>query len=884
MNTEVLYFYTDEQNSAVAKCESVISPFANQISEGSVTYSKVNSDHLKLFNALKKANSYSNIVFLCCDLPIAVDVICKMLREDPESNDEFSAFVSRNGRNDLADTVFPKASTVFFDRNSFYAGFIKKVLGKFIIYLPLEPNSAYNILSAHIIPYFSKAFKKSFSNIRIRSFELNYQKIYKELDFIKRKHNVNIEIQNNVGISDIVLSCNNQSFENADSICASAIADIRSILGNNIFEIGIKSIAETCVDSLKRNNFTIATAESCTGGMLSEAITSVEGSSRVLEMGICAYSNKIKNELVGVSNEILDTYGAISKYTAAALAKGIKDKSGATLGVGITGVAGPASSEGKPVGTVYISLYDGTRFWIRGLSLGQDKTRDFIRQYAVNTALDLVRRYVSFFPEIMDGACDFSDLSVIYNQPSSKISYLKQSKSKLASESVEVKAETAIISYSEDDYVISSSAEDNIFEEESDYIYADHDFILSENKERAPENKVTENGDDSVSLESFIKEDDSTKKAKKKRGILGFFKNGSKAQRVTKIIFSVIAVLLVVACVFTSSYFIKIYRDLSQIDDARDIFAKHSTAEAFNKLSAKNSDFKGWLTIDSTDINNPLYQTVNNTYYVNHNMNKQKSRYGALFIDYRNTLTGENTSENLVIYGQNMDDGTMFGTLSKYQDISFITKHSSISLYLNSNKQNYTVYAVLIMNAVKEDDDGYLFEFTKSTFDNETSFNNWISELNQRNLYNTNIEAVYGDEFLTLVTTNNAFDNARLVIVAKKNTDNNVSPVYSVNKTPRYPKAWYDERNLKPNYTSSDSSLPEETSSNESSEESSSSSEESSSSSSNSTPTQAPTSGSSSVSGESGSSSNSSPAESDNSGSFEAPEDDTDNTTNTPTE
>lgn len=111
------------------------------------------------------------------------------------------------------------------------------------------------------------------------------------------------------------------------------------------------------VKLLIKNGKKIATAESCTGGMLSAAITSVAGSSQVFDMGICTYANSAKTKLLGVPEDVLEKYGAVSPQTAQLMAEGILRLSGADYAVSTTGIAGPdGGTAEKPVGTVYVGI------------------------------------------------------------------------------------------------------------------------------------------------------------------------------------------------------------------------------------------------------------------------------------------------------------------------------------------------------------------------------------------------------------------------------------------------------------------------------------------------------------------------------------------------
>ncbi len=167
----------------------------------------------------------------------------------------------------------------------------------------------------------------------------------------------------------------------------------------------IHQTAQKAVDVLRAKTLTVSTAESCTAGLLSAAITEVAGASAVFGCGIAAYSPAIKQQLLEVPAAILEAHGTVSSETATAMADGVRRKSGADIGVAITGVAGPAPSEGKPVGTVHIALADKHRVWLTKLPEQEGaQTRDNIRNAAVLTALSMVLQYAENFPLMMAGS------------------------------------------------------------------------------------------------------------------------------------------------------------------------------------------------------------------------------------------------------------------------------------------------------------------------------------------------------------------------------------------------------------------------------------------------------------------------------------------------
>jgi nicotinamide-nucleotide amidase len=136
---------------------------------------------------------------------------------------------------------------------------------------------------------------------------------------------------------------------------------------------------------------TLAVAESCTGGMIAQRITSVPDSSRSFLGGAVVYSNELKTAFAGVPPELIAQHGAVSKEVAEALATGIRQRTGATLGLGVTGIAGPSGgTEAKPVGLVHIALSDGQKTESVERTFRGDRER--IREYATQQALDLIRR------------------------------------------------------------------------------------------------------------------------------------------------------------------------------------------------------------------------------------------------------------------------------------------------------------------------------------------------------------------------------------------------------------------------------------------------------------------------------------------------------------
>lgn len=196
-----------------------------------------------------------------------------------------------------------------------------------------------------------------------------------------------------------------------------------------------------------------------------------------------------------------------------------------------------------------------------------------------------------------------------------------------------------------------------------------------------------------------------------------------------------------------------------------------------------NEEVVGWLTIPDTQIDYPVMQHENDTagdeYYLHRDINQDYSYPGSIFMDYRcnfdkvgadKTLEVEN-SDNLIIYGHNMRDMSMFGTLKYYRnDDDYYEEHPIIELSSNYETYQYKIFAYFLCDA--DDTTETRFDYwNKIEFADESEFYAYVNEVKRRTLRITNIDVTYGDDLLTLSTCNSTFDTARLVIVARRVRD-----------------------------------------------------------------------------------------------------------------
>jgi nicotinamide-nucleotide amidase len=192
---------------------------------------------------------------------------------------------------------------------------------------------------------------------------------------------------------DIQLSllCAKKNMEAAEQRVEELATKMEEALDDWLYSTEGESLEQIVLYYLGLRQATLATAESCTGGLVAQRITSIPGSSRSFLGGAVVYSNELKTAFAGVPAELIEQHGAVSEEVASALASGIRRRTGATIGLGITGIAGPTGgTETKPVGLVYIAVSDAHRTDVLERTFRGPRQR--VREWTAQQALDLIRR------------------------------------------------------------------------------------------------------------------------------------------------------------------------------------------------------------------------------------------------------------------------------------------------------------------------------------------------------------------------------------------------------------------------------------------------------------------------------------------------------------
>ena len=181
----------------------------------------------------------------------------------------------------------------------------------------------------------------------------------------------------------------------AEAMLRPFMDEVREKLGDLVYGEDVDCLEEAVLQILKARPATFAAAESCTGGEIAKRFTDLPGASAFFLGGVVSYTNGVKAGVLGIDPALIEEKGAVSFEVAKEMAERVRAITGAQIGLGVTGLAGPDGDGVHEVGTVFISLSDGARTWVREAHMGAHRTRSYVRRMAGNYAFDMLRRYMT---------------------------------------------------------------------------------------------------------------------------------------------------------------------------------------------------------------------------------------------------------------------------------------------------------------------------------------------------------------------------------------------------------------------------------------------------------------------------------------------------------
>jgi nicotinamide-nucleotide amidase len=321
-------------------------------------------------------------------------VINKMVLKD--LRDYFKFRKIKCPKESLRQAYMPKGVRLVRNHVGTAPGLIAEYYGKEIICLPGPPRELEPMFTADIIPYIKKGIKNAHP-IRSRSIKITglgeSQVDASVRDLLRLKPPTTVGIYASPGMVQLKIMAKAKNDQLAKMAINKIERKIHSRLKEHIFGCDDQTLESAVGMTLLKKKMTIATAESCTGGLIANRLTNVSGSSGYYTMGAITYSNASKTATLGVPEEMIDKYGAVSGQVALEMAKGIRRLAGSNIGLSTTGIAGPlGGNKKKPVGLVFIALVTGkkARVWefrFRG-------SREEIKFQASQTALNIIRIHI----------------------------------------------------------------------------------------------------------------------------------------------------------------------------------------------------------------------------------------------------------------------------------------------------------------------------------------------------------------------------------------------------------------------------------------------------------------------------------------------------------
>ncbi|MCD7730733.1 MAG: class B sortase [Oscillospiraceae bacterium] len=275
-------------------------------------------------------------------------------------------------------------------------------------------------------------------------------------------------------------------------------------------------------------------------------------------------------------------------------------------------------------------------------------------------------------------------------------------------------------------------------------------------------------------------------KKKRRRGHWLLIQRGDSAKEIASKIFTQLALIVLIACVAILGNELRLSLSAQFLNSSlKDIYESFVSiapgngkiTESAEQLLKINEDTVGWVQIDDTNISLPVVQrktSDGNEYYLTHAFDGSKNKAGTIFLDYRATLDSNERSDNLVLYGHNQRDKTMFGDLAYYKhDLEYYQAHPTITFSSNYTADTYKIFACFVTPVLEsQTSDGVIFDYHNYIdFSGQAQYNEFIGNIMERTQIITAVDVQYGDSFLTLSTCSNEFEPSRFVVIARRTRD-----------------------------------------------------------------------------------------------------------------
>jgi nicotinamide-nucleotide amidase len=325
------------------------------------------------------------------DMPLSEDARTRRRIETYLNNSVYKVIPDNNWK----QAMVPAGAKVLDNSNGTAPGLIMEKNGKIAVLLPGPPNELYPLFEEQVAPYLNSLQPETIYSQMVKICGIGESQVETMIkDMVDAQTNPTIAPYAKTGEVHLRITAKAKDEEEAVKLMKPVVKELKKRFGMNIYTTKAEdTLEDVVVRLLKKYDLTVATAESCTGGLLSGRLINVPGASDVFKEGFVTYSNKAKRKYLDVSKPTLKKYGAVSEETAKEMAKGGVFASDSDACIAVTGIAGPdGGTEEKPVGTVYIGCYINNTVKVEKFRFKGNRAK--VREQAVTKGLDLLRRCI----------------------------------------------------------------------------------------------------------------------------------------------------------------------------------------------------------------------------------------------------------------------------------------------------------------------------------------------------------------------------------------------------------------------------------------------------------------------------------------------------------
>ena len=648
---------------------------------------------------------------------------------------------------------FPSGATLLPNPQGMVQGYAISARRQLLLALPALPGELSALYTAEVRPLLGKLTGAAVSYGMVRVLELDQFSVRQEVDRLNQNPHLQVSSRHRSGDYEIYLEATGADKAEADTYLQKAIAHMQQTFGIYLYCIGNRELPQIVTDGLTQHSLSLATAEWGTGGLFRQQLSAVYGSAGCYR---AAYDDTHIGRELELPRRLLQQPEENAAAIAGHLAAQSRRAGHTNLGLGIF-----CPPEG---GQLYVALADKSRVWNRRLTVPPARQAD-TAQIAVWQAMNVLRLYTAQYPRQLPGGTELSGLEKHAGRSSLF--------SRKGAESQNPKGRAALSN--------------------------------PEGKEQDRKmNKKRQSGEGTANAAPAAEALKGTNLIQRIK-----MKALTKNDKIRLIALGVCLIVFLASLIYIVNNKLQSVNNGKLSEELSGLYDPDATTglkvegypedyiPGFEALYLRNPDIAGWVKIPDTKLDYAVMQAEDNDKYHRTDIDLKPNDWGIPYVDFR--VDQSKPSYNTVIYGHNMNDGTMFGYLQAYKKLSYYQQHPLISYNSVYRKDMYKIFAVVVCKA--DDPDFDYHNFIDS--DDDAAKNEYIEKIMERSIIKTTVDVKATDRLLTLSTCDYTFRDpdtnkliARLVIFSRAVREGESETVNvnaaTLNPNPVMPKQWYE--------------------------------------------------------------------------------------------